>query len=32
VIPVAVIAVGWPAESPAPRTRYRAEAVHYETW
>jgi len=32
VIPVAVIAVGWPAESPAPRTRYRAEAVHHETW
>ena len=32
VIPVAVIALGWPAESPAPRTRYRAEAVHHETW
>ena len=32
VIPVAVVSLGWPAESPAPRTRYRAEAVHRETW
>jgi nitroreductase len=32
VIPVAVVSLGWPAESPAPRTRYRAEAVHHETW
>ncbi|MCY2989702.1 MAG: nitroreductase family protein [Planctomycetota bacterium] len=32
VIPVAMIAVGWPAESPEPRTRYREDAVHRETW
>jgi nitroreductase len=32
VIPVAVIALGWPAESPLPRTRYRADAVHLEAW
>jgi len=32
VIPVATIAVGWPAESPEPRTRYREDAVHRETW
>jgi nitroreductase len=32
VIPVAAIAIGWPAESHAPRTRYREEAVHHETW
>ena len=32
VIPVAAIAIGWPAESPAPRTRYREDAVHRETW
>jgi nitroreductase len=32
VIPISAIAIGWPAESPAPRTRYRAEAVHLETW
>jgi len=32
VIPVAVVAVGWPAEAPKPRTRYRADAVHDETW
>ena len=32
VIPVAVIAVGWPAEAPNPRTRYREAAVHRELW
>ena len=32
VIPIAAIAIGWPAESPAPRTRYREDAVHHETW
>jgi nitroreductase len=28
LIPVAAIALGWPAETPAPRTRYREDAVH----
>jgi nitroreductase len=32
VIPVAAIAIGWPAESHKPRTRYRADAVHHEAW
>jgi nitroreductase len=32
VIPIATIAIGWPAESPSPRTRYREDAVHRETW
>ena len=32
VIPVSAIAIGWPAESPEPRTRYREDAVHHETW
>ncbi|NLE38364.1 MAG: nitroreductase family protein [Pirellulaceae bacterium] len=32
VIPIAAIPIGWPAESPAPRTRYRDEAVHREVW
>ena len=32
VIPVSAVSLGWPAESPAPRTRYRAAAVHGETW
>ena len=32
VIPVSVIALGWPAESPQPRTRYRDQAVHFERW
>ncbi len=32
VIPISAIAIGWPDESPAPRTRYREDAVHRETW
>ena len=32
VIPVAAIAVGWPAESPKPRTRYSEDAFHREAW
>jgi len=32
VLPVAVIALGWPAETHAPRTRYRESSVHYESW
>ena len=32
VIPVAAIAIGWPAESHEPRTRYREDAVHHEIW
>ena len=32
VLPIAAIAIGWPAESPPPRTRYRKAAVHRESW
>jgi nitroreductase len=32
VIPVSAIAMGWPAQTPKPRTRYRDDAVHRETW
>lgn len=32
VLPIAAIAIGWPAESPPPRTRYREAAVHRERW
>lgn len=32
ILPVAAIALGWPAESPPPRTRYRHDAVHREAW
>lgn len=32
VIPVSCIALGWPEEHAIPRTRYRDDAVHYETW
>lgn len=30
ILPVAVIALGWPAEFPQPRTRYRQDAVSFE--
>jgi nitroreductase len=32
ILPVAAIAIGWPAETKEPRTRYRAQAVHREKW
>jgi len=32
ILPVSVVSIGWPAETPAPRTRYRDDAVHWETW
>ncbi|MFO7901129.1 MAG: nitroreductase family protein [Planctomycetota bacterium] len=32
VTPISVISIGWPAQSPPARTRYRADAVHFETW
>lgn len=32
VIPIAAIAIGRPAESHKPRTRYRDDAVHHENW
>lgn len=32
VIPMAVIALGWPGESHPARTRYDADKVHGETW
>ena len=32
IVPVSVIALGWPAETPAPRSRYAAGRVHHERW
>lgn len=32
IVPVAVVAVGYPDEQPRPRTRFREEAVHWEQW
>ena len=32
VIPVAGIAIGWPAENKEPRTRFNDDYVHRETW
>ena len=31
-LPVAALAVGWPAEHPEPRTRYIETFVHQEQW
>lgn len=32
IIPVAGVALGWPAEEKAARTRFNAEQVHVERW
>ena len=32
IIPMCGIAIGYPAERPEPRTRYREERVHVEKW
>lgn len=32
VVPVSVVAVGWPAEKKEPRTRYDESKVHRERW
>lgn len=32
IVPVSVIALGWPAETPAPRTRYTEAHIHRECW
>lgn len=32
ILPVACVAVGYPAESPVPRTRFVADRVHQDRW
>ncbi|HMP74823.1 MAG TPA: nitroreductase family protein [Kiritimatiellia bacterium] len=32
ILPVAIAAIGWPAERAEPRTRFRANRVHDERW
>lgn len=32
IIPMCGIALGWPAETPPPRTRYNPERIHLEKW
>jgi len=32
IIPMCAIALGWPAERPEARTRFREECVHREQW
>jgi len=32
IIPMCGVAIGWPAEHPESRTRYKSERVHLEKW
>jgi len=32
ILPLGIIAAGYPAESPEPRTRFTPERVHLENW
>lgn len=32
VIPLCVIPIGYPAETPAPVEKYKADRVHYDVW
>ena len=32
IVPVGVVAAGYPAETPPPRTRFASERLHRETW
>lgn len=32
IVPVCLVAIGWPAQRAEPRTRFRGNAVHYEQW
>ena len=32
IIPLCVIAAGYPAESPAPKDKWKPETVHYQQW
>lgn len=32
VIPMAALAIGWPAKTKQPRTRYTDQAIHSEKW
>lgn len=32
ILPVGILAVGYPDEEKAPRTRYTADRVHFEQW
>lgn len=32
IVPLALIPVGWPAESPEPKDKWKPENVHYEKW
>ena len=32
IVPLNVIPIGYPAEFPTPKDKWRPESIHYETW
>jgi nitroreductase len=32
IVPIAVMALGYPGEQPGPRTRFNGDYVHFEKW
>lgn len=32
IVPLNVIPIGYPAEDPAPKDKWKPEAIHYESW
>lgn len=32
IVPLNVIPIGYPAEDPAPKDKWRPESIHYDTW
>lgn len=32
IVPLCIIPVGYPAENPAPKDKYKAERIHYNRW
>ncbi len=32
IIPLCIIPVGYPAENPAPKDKYKPEIIHYDRW
>lgn len=32
IIPLDIVAIGYPAEDPAPKDKYEASHIHHETW
>ncbi len=32
IVPMGIVALGWPAENPAPKDKWRPDRIHYDTW